>query len=135
MAGALRRWCVRALDDAGAPLWCGGRRPLPATNRRKVIVAIHIGSRPHADYHNRFGYREERVSGPRHRCGREGRHQEAASPRSGVEVFCGAAAPCLIGIEACATAHYWARELTKLGHEVRLMPAKEVKAYVKRNKK
>ncbi len=42
--------------------------------------------------------------------------------------------PCLIGMEACATAHYWARELTKLGHQVRLMPAKDVKAYVKRNK-
>jgi transposase len=42
--------------------------------------------------------------------------------------------PCLIGMEACATAHYWARELTKLGHKVRLMPAKDVKAYVKRNK-
>src|SRR5262245_7064351 len=37
-------------------------------------------------------------------------------------------------MEACATAHYWARELTKLGHGVRLMPAKDVKAYVKRNK-
>src|SRR3954465_9674750 len=43
-------------------------------------------------------------------------------------------APCLVGIEACATAHYWSRELTKLGHQVRLMPAKDVKAYVKRNK-
>ena len=42
--------------------------------------------------------------------------------------------PCLVGIEACATAHYWARELAKLGHEVRLMPARYVKAYVKRNK-
>ncbi len=42
--------------------------------------------------------------------------------------------PCLVGIEACATAHYWARELTKLGHQVRLMPAKDVKAYIKRNK-
>jgi transposase len=42
--------------------------------------------------------------------------------------------PCLIGMEACATAHYWARELTKLGHEVRLMPPKDVKAYLKRNK-
>src|SRR5260370_39149528 len=42
--------------------------------------------------------------------------------------------PCLIGMEACATSHHWARELTKLGHEVRLMPAKDVKAYVKRNK-
>ena len=39
--------------------------------------------------------------------------------------------PCLVGMEACATAHYWARELTKLGHQVRLMPAKDVKAYVK----
>jgi transposase len=37
-------------------------------------------------------------------------------------------------MEACATAHYWAREFTKHGHEVRLMPAKDVKAYVKRNK-
>jgi transposase len=42
--------------------------------------------------------------------------------------------PSLVGIEACATAHYWARELAKLGHEVRLMPARYVKAYVKRNK-
>jgi transposase len=37
-------------------------------------------------------------------------------------------------MEACATAHYWARELTKLGHKVRLMPPKDVKAYLKRNK-
>src|SRR4030088_199657 len=48
--------------------------------------------------------------------------------------FFKALSPCLIGMEACATAHYWARELTKLGHQVRLMPAKDVKAYVKRNK-
>jgi transposase len=41
---------------------------------------------------------------------------------------------CLVGMEACATSHNWARELTKLGHQVRLMPAKDVKAYVKRNK-
>ncbi len=54
--------------------------------------------------------------------------------RGQVMVFFEALPPCLIGMEACATAHYWARELTKLGHEVRLMPAKDVKAYVKRNK-
>ena len=35
--------------------------------------------------------------------------------------------PCLIGMEACATAHFWARELRALGHEVRLMPAQYVK--------
>lgn len=42
--------------------------------------------------------------------------------------------PCLIGIEACATSHHWARELAKLGHEVKLMPAQYVKPYVKRQK-
>jgi len=41
---------------------------------------------------------------------------------------------CVVGLEACATAHYWARELRALGHEVRLMPAQYVKAYIKRNK-
>ena len=41
---------------------------------------------------------------------------------------------CLVGLEACAAAHYWARELTKLGHEVRLMPPQYVRAYVKTNK-
>ena len=42
--------------------------------------------------------------------------------------------PCLIGMEACATAHHWARELIALGHVVKLMPPAYVKAYVKRNK-
>ena len=42
--------------------------------------------------------------------------------------------PCLVGIEACATAHYWGRELSKLGHDVRLMPPSYVKPYVKRQK-
>ena len=42
--------------------------------------------------------------------------------------------PTVIGIEACGAAHYWARELGKLGHEVKLMAPQHVKAYVKRNK-
>ena len=54
--------------------------------------------------------------------------------RSQVMKFFTALPPCLVGMEACATAHHWAREPTRLGHEVRLMPAKDVKAYVKRNK-
>ena len=40
----------------------------------------------------------------------------------------------LIGIEACGTAHYWARTLRELGHEVRLIPAAYVKPFVRRNK-
>lgn len=43
-------------------------------------------------------------------------------------------APCLIGIEACGSSHFWAREFTMLGHDVKLMPANYVKAYVKRGK-
>ena len=41
---------------------------------------------------------------------------------------------CLVGMEACASAHHWARELIKLGHEVRLMSPAYVKPYVKREK-
>lgn len=43
-------------------------------------------------------------------------------------------APCLIGMEACGGAHHWARQLTQMGHEVRLMPAEFVKAFNIRNK-
>ena len=42
--------------------------------------------------------------------------------------------PCLVGIEACASSHYWSRELQALGHTVRLMPPAYVKPYVKRQK-
>jgi transposase len=54
--------------------------------------------------------------------------------RGQVLAFFASVPRCLIGMEACATAHYWARELRALGHEVRLMPPQYVKAYVKRNK-
>lgn len=42
--------------------------------------------------------------------------------------------PCLVGMEACGGTHYWAREITALGHEVRLIPPAYVKPYVKRGK-
>jgi len=48
--------------------------------------------------------------------------------------FLGKLPSCLIGMEACATAHYWAREIGKFGHEVRLIPPSYVKAYVRRQK-
>ncbi len=43
-------------------------------------------------------------------------------------------APCLVGMEACGTAHFWARELVALGHEVKIIPPSYVKAYVRRGK-
>jgi hypothetical protein len=42
--------------------------------------------------------------------------------------------PCLVGMEACATAHYWAREIRNLGHDVKIIPASYVKPYVARQK-
>src|SRR5215468_10928293 len=54
--------------------------------------------------------------------------------RAQVLAFFSRLPPCLVGLEACATAHYWARELCALGHEARLMAAQYVKAYIKRNK-
>src|SRR6516225_4329171 len=54
--------------------------------------------------------------------------------RSKLLEFFAAVPRCLIGIEACPSAHYWGRELQTLGHKVRLIPPKYVKAYLKRNK-
>jgi transposase len=54
--------------------------------------------------------------------------------RSQVIAYFASIPPCLVGMEACATAHFWGRELARLGHEVRLMPPQYVKAYLKRGK-
>jgi len=54
--------------------------------------------------------------------------------RRNVLAFLEKAPPCLVGIEACATSHHWSREITALGHTVRLMPPAYVKPYVKRQK-
>ena len=54
--------------------------------------------------------------------------------RGQVAGFFGKLPPCLVGMEACSTAHHWARELIKLGHTVRLIPPAYVKPYVRRGK-
>jgi transposase len=54
--------------------------------------------------------------------------------RAGVLGFFGKLAPCEVAMEACASAHHWARQLTALGHAVKLIPAAHVKPYVRRNK-
>jgi transposase len=54
--------------------------------------------------------------------------------RAHVIAFFAKLPPCLVGLEACASAHHWARQLRDLGHDVRLIPPRHVKAYVRRNK-
>ncbi len=54
--------------------------------------------------------------------------------RSKMRAFFAQSAPCRVGMEACGSAHYWARELVAMGHEVVLMPAAYIKPYVKRGK-
>ncbi len=54
--------------------------------------------------------------------------------RSQVLAFFAGLGPALIGLEACGSAHYWGRELRALGHDVRLIPAADVKPFVRRNK-
>jgi transposase len=71
--------------------------------------------------------------------GRLERHMANLQPckrvsRSKVLEFFGGLSPCLIGLEACPSAHYWSRGLQALGHTVKLMPPSYVKAYLKRSK-
>lgn len=54
--------------------------------------------------------------------------------RAQILKFLGATPPCLVAMEACASSHYWGREIAKLGHEVRLIPPIYVKPFVKRQK-
>ena len=54
--------------------------------------------------------------------------------RGQMHTFFGKLEACLVGMEACATSHYWARELIAMGHDVKLMPPAYVKPYVKRGK-
>lgn len=55
--------------------------------------------------------------------------------RGEVVKFFGSLPPCLVGMEACGSSHYWARQVGALGHRVRLLPAAHVKPYVKRGRK
>lgn len=55
--------------------------------------------------------------------------------REAVDGFFKELPPCLVGMEACATAHHWARRIRAFGHQVRLIPPARVKAYVQRGKK
>jgi transposase len=70
-----------------------------------------------------------------HAIGRDGAVLVRCRPRRAEVIgFLADLRVCLVGMEACASAYHWARELMALGHEVRLMPPAYVKPYVKRGK-
>lgn len=72
-----------------------------------------------------------------HLVGFDARHREVKKKmlrRRQVKVFFAQQPGCVVAMEACAGAHYWARTLRGLGHEVRLVPPQHVKAYVQGNK-
>ncbi len=70
-----------------------------------------------------------------HAADRDGRPVVRKKLRRGqVLVFFAGLSPCLVGLEACASAHYWARELQALGHDVRWIPPQYVRPFVKTNK-
>jgi transposase len=98
---------------------------------RSLIANSSKGTVHGADYHDRVGPCEElfQVHGV-DAAGKVLVRKQLR--RAEVLRFFAALPPCLVGMEACGTAHHWARELTKLGHTVRLMPPAYVKPYVKR---
>lgn len=87
----------------------------------------HVG-----DYRSRRDLEKNvfQVQGPRSRPGGSAR-EIASGAGSG---FFSQLPSCVVGMEACGGAHFWGREIGKLGHEVRLVPPAYVKPFVKRQK-
>src|SRR6516162_4373476 len=85
------------------------------------------------DFDNRSRYRQVGLSSAWRGCGRPVVLRRQLKRRY-VLAFFQKLPPCLVGIEACASSHYWSRELQELGHTVQLMPPAYVKPYVKRQK-
>ena len=85
--------------------------------------------RPNANYHDWIRLGEKRVFQV-HGVDAEGRVVVRRKlRRAKVREFFARLAPCLVGMEACGTAHFWARELIAMGHQVKIMPPSYVKAY------
>src|SRR5262249_50977324 len=98
-----------------------------------AVRTSHDSEEPgHANDYDRWSrYREVSVSGSWRRCEWQRGFLSPAQTALCSDVLSEAAA---VGIEACASSHYWSRELQALGHTVRLMPPAYVKPYVKRHK-
>jgi transposase len=101
----------------------------------KVVLFITPGEGPfHGEnYHSRVGLGQVRVQV--HAVDGAGEVLvRRALRRAWVLEFFRKLAPCIVGMEACGSAHYWGPEIAALGHTVRIMPPAYVKPYVKRNK-
>src|SRR6516162_5661685 len=88
------------------------------------------GAVHHGDYHSRFGHRQAGLPAARGRCSWQGSIAAEAATVGSAGVLQSPTA-CMVSIEARGTAHYWAREIRELGHEVRLMRPSYVAPYVK----
>jgi hypothetical protein len=105
---------------------CGERLSTPAA----VFAELESHGR---GCHDRPGYREVGIPGARSRCAGRGCDPPAADAISYASVLCHEGAVSRRH-GSLRLAHYWARELSQLGHEVRLIPPSYVKPYVKRQK-
>lgn len=105
----------------------------PPSRRGEISNANCNEGGCHADRSNRPGSSEIRLRGSRCRLPRKSRRAQNVTPRCGSPFFANLPR-CLVGMEASNGAHYWARVLSHLDHEVRLISPQFVTPYVKSNK-
>jgi transposase len=99
------------------------------------MVGITIGDRhDKRGLHDRFGFGQECISGAWRGCGGSCCVPQAVAARASSEIFFADQPRCLVAMEACGSSHFWAREIGRLGHEVRMIPPAYVKPFVKRQK-
>jgi hypothetical protein len=99
-----------------------------------LLHPVVDGIEPHQPDNNEID-RDDKVQKSRHDQNEDaGDKGDTGCPAALISVFFEKLPPCLVGIEACASAHHWSRELKAVGHTVRLMPPVYVKPYVKRHK-
>src|SRR3954449_184489 len=134
-AGACGRAWSRRISPASGSCWnCSSTASSSPTKRWRSVTSSPSDRRVSA---TRFVYCEQTIKNlfQVHGADAQGRPVlRRRLAREKVLEFFATLPPCLVGLEACAAAHYWARELAKLGHTVRLMPPQYVRPYVKTNK-
>ena len=117
-----------ALCLAGMMRWMA---PLRGMMRQKGVHRTRTGSHPWVRLASRLDL--AKLVFQVHGADRRGAAFTPAQAARGSAVFRGLS-PCIVAMEACGSAHYWAREIARLGHEARLVPPAYVKPYVKRGK-